>query len=171
MRKQVLLVLCVMALTMPCAASEPVTDPPTKITYALGGFMSGPFRLSVDLVTGEVEVAKAPPRNKRPPADLPVTQRFKASDGDLSQLRSLAVAVWAYGADDPGETIEHGAGQSIELKPCQASGDAMGNFEIERGAVKKSFDFSMPCLSAPANLLLDKLLCLPHPETPNCRTH
>jgi hypothetical protein len=153
----------VAAFTITGAADLP---PPSKVTYMLGGIMSGPYRLSVDLATGEVEVATAKPRDPRPSADLPVTQRFTAPETELVKIRALAVAVWAYGASNPGEIIERG--RRIELRECQASSDAMGNFDITRGTETRSFDFSQPCLSAPANLLLDRLLCLPRPDAPDC---
>lgn len=149
-------------LAQPAAAAEP-----DHVTYALGGVMSGPFRLEADLVTGAFSEARPPAGQRGDGAGLnahtiPVTKRWTVPPQKLAVLRRLAEKVWRHGMDSWFTTVVHrraNKAPKIEvINTCQPSLDALGALTLERSGRKRSFDFSMPCLSKDGDAFLHALL-------------
>ena len=101
MRALVLSVLLAGSLVAAVDADDPSL--PSTVTYLLGGVMSGPYRLTVDLETDHLSEAKPPPGvhgdgARVSAADLPETARRALTPAERDTLRALAVPVWRDGA-------------------------------------------------------------------------
>ena len=107
------LVLCA-ALTLAIAASPaPGSDvpataaaSPAAVTYLLGGVVSGPYRLSADLVAGTVEEARPPPGRfgdgaRIDPWTMPATFRHALTGRDRRVIRELAASLLSNGVASP----------------------------------------------------------------------
>ncbi|MFT8243369.1 hypothetical protein [Roseomonas sp. BN140053] len=147
---------CLLALLLAGAEAPP---PPTRVTYLLGGLLSGPYRLSADLEARTL-VEAATPRGARGDAarlraaDLPDTARHPLAPPEAERIGRLAAAVLDRGAARPG---------------CPPMADALMSLIITAGAAERRFDLPVPCLTPEARQLVDRLLCTAHPGSTGCR--
>lgn len=156
MRSPVLSLL--FAGSLAAAAAAAVDDPPLPktITYLLGGAVSGPYRLTVDLETDHLSEAKPPPGvhgdgARVSAADLPETARRALTPAERDTLRALAVPVWRDGAGRRG---------------CfEFSMDALVLLAITVDGVERRFDAPRQCLTPDAVALQRALLCSANPGT------
>lgn len=131
-------------------------DAPASATYSLGGLLSGPYRVSADLVDGVAAEAKPPPGVSGDAAgvrisDLPVTKTRRLTPQELRALRGLAEAVWERGAMSP-------------PRSCAPCTDAIGRIDIVRAGVTRSFDVPLACMNVEAERLVRGLGCAADPE-------
>lgn len=132
--------------------------------YVLGGLMSGPFRATVDLDSGEATAANAPPGIRANAARvralaIPVSHSRRLSMEELQKLRDFAWKVWHEGA-----TLE---------KKCPPMSipmaDAFGRFVISRNGVIHDDSFEAACMSNDAEALLHAVGCGANPNEYGCK--
>lgn len=120
-----------------------------KVTYLLGGPMSGPYRVSADLRAGVVSEAK-PPQGKRGDGagldamTMPITRTRPLPPATAARLQTLAAAVWQNGGTVP---------------RCLPSVDALVRFHMVQAGVSHDFDVSTICMNADAKVPQRALLC------------
>jgi len=146
------IIIASIVLALVPAGAQPY---PSSVTYHLGGAMSGPYRLSVDLEKGVVSEATPPPDKYGDGAglrtsELPETASRTLTAPELDRLRKAAEAVWD------------------ELDMCQTV-DALGRFVIVKGGKTKDYSFSIPCMSPAGDRLFHLMSCGAHPERPDCK--
>ena len=134
-------------------------DAPTGATYSLGGLLSGPYRVSADLVAGVAAEAAPPPGARGDGAglktsELPATKTRRLTPQELHTLRDLAAAVWERGA--------------TASPTCAGSVDALGRLDVVRADATRSFSFSVPCMNADAERLVRGLRCAADPGRDGC---
>lgn len=170
MLRSIVVVCAVLGAASPASAAPHVTS----IMYALGGVMSGPYRVSADLAGATASEAKTPPNAHGDgagisTASLPVTGTQSLSPAAVRKLDALASAVWRDGPERKPVTTRHvdkHGRVSLGIDFCQPSLDALGRFEIVRSGMKRTFDFSTVCMTKTADRLLATLTCAANPD--NC---
>ncbi len=165
--------LAIAACLVLFAAPSSAHDWPTRVTYGLGGIVSGPYRVSADLVTGTVSEASTPPGAIGDGAglrtdDLPVTKTRQLPPNEWHRLRRLAAIVWRRGPvrTQPSVVVK---GRIAPPIVCNTP-DALGRFDIVKDGVTRTFDFSTPCMSADGDRLLKALTCGANPDQAYCKT-
>lgn len=179
-----------LALMLAPAAALPY---PSSVTWHLGGFMSGPYRLSVDLENGIVTEAKTPPGKFGDGAglrtsELAVTLTRQLTQQELYALRQAAEIVWQKGAVwtfddvpvpdappspdpkkyDPDVWSRWMTAKMRALDSCNTS-DALGRFEMVKNGVTKDYEFSTPCMNDNGDWLFHLMGCAAHPEREDCK--
>ncbi|MBI0537697.1 hypothetical protein D9599_19230 [Roseomonas sp. KE2513] len=129
---------------------------PSTVSYLLGGVVSGPYRLTVDLETGRLSEAKPPPGvhgdgARVSAADLSETARRALTPAERNTFRVLAAPVWRDGAARRG---------CLEF-----SMDALVQLAITAGGVERRSDAPAQCLTPDAVALRRALLCAADPVT------
>jgi len=138
------------------AASADESPPPSRVTYLLGGVVSGSYRLVVDLKNDRLSEAKPPPGVNGDGArvsavDIPETARRALTPVEHDRFRALAAAVWRDGA---------------ARRDClEFNMDAMVRLTITAGGVERRSDAPAQCLTPDADALLGALLCAANPTT------
>lgn len=123
-----------------------------RVTYLLGGTVSGPYRLTADLESGTIAEGATPAKispDGAPAATLPATSQRRLAPAEQARIQNLAAAVWANGASKPPGT-------------CTLTPDALARFEIAIGDTVKTFDASSPCMTDDANALQRAMYCAVH---------
>lgn len=100
MRTLALSLLLVSSFVTIADAEEPAL--PNAIIYLLGGVVSGPYRLTVDLQNDRLMEAKPPPGVRGDgarvfAADIPETARRALTPGERDTFRALGATVWRDG--------------------------------------------------------------------------
>ena len=128
-----------------------------SVTYHIGGFMSGPYRLSLDFVDHSISEA-TPPSGAAGDAsgiktkDLPVTNKFRIAQQDEESIRHLAFKV-----------LESGP---LASPSCPPQIDAITTLEFVTEKpfqpgyfvrTTRSFTLSIPCLSPYAKAMTENL--------------
>ena len=150
---RVLILPLLLASSLAAAASADPTLPGT-VTYLLGGVVSGPYRLTVDLETGRLSEAKPAPGihgdgARVSAADLPETAGRALTPAERDRLRVLAAPVWRDGA---------------ARRAClEFSMDALVRLTITAGGVERSSDAPLQCLTSDAAALQRAMLCAANP--------
>jgi len=155
----VLLVVSSCSAVLPDSQSNTLTN----VTYALGGIMSGPYRVSADLESGIATEARPPPGVHGDGArvsafDMPATTSRSLSSEEVLAIRKFASAVWKKG---PVSTSKCPPG--VMPPP-----DALGRFDIVDAGVTRSFVLPTPCMSPEADNLLRTLTCGANPKNYGC---
>jgi len=153
MRVPVLSLLLASSLVAGAAAAD---DPPlpSTVIYLLGGAVSGPYRLTVDLETDRLFEAKPPPGTHGDgarvfAADLSDTARRALTPAERDTFRVLAASVWRDGA---------------ARRDCfEFSMDALVQLAITIGGVERRSDAPAQCLTLDAVALQRALLCAANP--------
>jgi hypothetical protein len=136
------------------------TDPaPSTVTYLLGGVLSGPYRLTVDLDAGHLSEAKAPPGIRGDgarvsAASLPETASRALTHAERDTFRALAAPVWRDGAARRG---------CLEF-----SMDALVLLAITAGGIERRTNAPAQCLTPDARALQQALLCTATPGGAEC---
>lgn len=123
-----------------------------RVTYLLGGTVSGPYRLTADLEAGTIAEGATPAGmspDSAPAATLPPTLQRPLSPAEQARIQNLAAVVWANGASKPPGT-------------CTMTPDALVRFEIAIGDTVRTFDLSAPCMTDAASALQRAMYCAAH---------
>ena len=140
-----------LALAMLLAAGSAAAEP-TRVTWVLGGLMSGPYRLSADLAAGVLEEARPPAGVSGDGAglnawSLPVTGRHPLLPAQRQEIAALAARLYQPGAFRcPG-------------LPSPGMIDALGALEIEQDGQARRSDGPVPCLTPDGDALVRALTC------------
>ena len=150
---RVLILFLLLASSLVAAvAADPVL--PSTVTYLLGGVVSGPYRVTVDLEAGRLSEAKPAAGvhgdgARVSAADLPETAGRALTRAERDALRVLAAPVWRDGA---------------ARRAClEFSLDALIQLTITAGGVERSSDAPSQCLTSDAVALQRAMLCAANP--------
>lgn len=136
---------------------------PTHVTYLLSGTMSGPYRLSADLIMGILEEADRPTVTtnnvaRLDPRDIPVTKTRQIDPNVARQIRHLAANIFENGMFSKAAC----SGQGIP------SPDAFLMFEITVQGVTGRFYAPGGCETKEASQLQHILYCTANPTEYGC---
>ena len=123
----------------------------TRVTYLLGGTMSGPYRLTADLKAGTITEGNTPAGmhpDQAPATTLPTTTERPLSSSDKTRIQDLAALVFTHGARKGWD--------------CEMSPDALVRLEIAAGEQVKTFDLAAQCLTDDAGALQRAMYCAVH---------
>lgn len=144
--------------TLTAAAADDAPSP-SAVTYLLGGIVSGPYRLTVDLEAGRLSEAVPPPGVRGDgarvsAADLSETTSRALTSAARDTLRVLAAPVWRDGAARRG---------------ClQFSMDALVRLIITADGIERRSDAPAQCLTPDAVALRRALLCAAGSDGTDC---
>lgn len=155
MRLLVSLIAATAFLTPPARA---VAAPREGIDYQLGGIMSGPYRVLVDLGAGTVSRSPVPgpgtARDTRT-ADLPMGPPVRLPAASLARLKALRDAVWRAGLRPKGLCTE-------------ITADAIAAVTLWRDGQARDETVSPPCAGPEGAALIEAVLCAAEPNQPTC---
>lgn len=135
------------------------TGPPTEVTYALGGVVSGLYRVTADLLAGTVSEAR-PPRGahgdgaRLDAMTMPETARRPLSPAAREEIARLAAAVLR---DGP-----------AVRRLCPPTADAIARYRITAPGAVRDATVSTPCFTPEAGALLRALTCAADPAREGC---